>query len=49
MEFFKQKILNTPKKEACPSPQTLRRALRYNILLGITTDSMRNLASYNFV
>ena len=43
-EFINQKILNTPAEESRPSPQTLRRAIRYNILLGVTTDSTRGLA-----
>lgn len=45
-EFIKQKILNTPPEESRPSAQALRRALRYNILLGVTTDSKRKLAMH---
>ncbi|MDF7809682.1 hypothetical protein P4E94_19745, partial [Pontiellaceae bacterium B12219] len=43
-EFIKRKIADTPPEKSCPAPQTLQRALRYNILLGVTTDSLRDLA-----
>ena len=43
-EFIKRKIENTSPEKSCPAPQTLQRALRYNILLRVTTDSLRDLA-----
>ncbi|QBG48560.1 hypothetical protein EGM51_14540 [Verrucomicrobia bacterium S94] len=43
-EFIKRKIADTPSEKSCPAPQTLQRALRYNILLGVTTDSVRKPA-----
>jgi len=43
-EFIKLKIETAPKEKPAPAPQTIQRALRYCILLGITTDSLRKLA-----
>jgi IS5 family transposase len=44
LELIKQKIEGASEEDSQPTARMLQRALRYNILLGVTTDSMRGLA-----